>query len=386
MPRDDDWVELMQRNASHRVVLTDPPAPNGTAPHDAFYVDAREVKPERVEWLWKSRLALGKMSMLDGDPGLGKSTVSLDIAARVSSGAPFPMEDDGREPAGVIILSAEDGVADTIVPRLAAAGANLDLIRILLAYPDEHGLPTPLTIPSAIPYIGEHIRATESRLLVIDPLMAYFESGTNANTDQDVRAVLKPLAEMLERTRCSCLMLRHLNKSDSKNAVYRGGGSIGIIGAARFGSLVSKDPDDPHRRIMAPTKSNLSIEAPSLAYHLEGVWGQDVARVVWANEASRHTAADLVNFNPRDKEEDEEEDDVAAFIRDYLEANGPSHSGELMKIAKSEYDYSASKIHRARKKLGIQSISDGFQKPYIWYLPEQAPKPAKRSDLADLPG
>src|SRR5690606_9548807 len=160
-----------------------------------------------------------------------------------------------------------------------------------------------LTIPGAITYIGEHIATTESKLLVIDPLMAYFESNTNANSDQDVRAALKPLAAMLERTRCACLMLRHLNKSDSKNAVYRGGGSIGIIGAARFGSLVSKDPDDPYRRIMAPTKANLAVEPPSLSSHLEGVWGQDVARVVWANEASRHTAADLMSVGRRDKEE-----------------------------------------------------------------------------------
>lgn len=385
--RDPEWMETMKRSRTYRVNLEDPPpSTNGTAPHGVFYEDASEVKPERIEWLWKGRMALGKMSMLDGDPGLGKSTVSLDIAARVSTGAPFPMDDDGREPAGVILLSAEDGVADTIVPRLAAAGANLGLVRILKAYPDDAGLPQPLTIPGAIPFIREHIRSTESKLLVIDPLMAYFESKTNANTDQDVRAALKPLAEMLEQTRCACLMLRHLNKSDSKNAVYRGGGSIGIIGAARFGSLVSKDPDDPHRRIMAPTKANLAVEPASLVYHLESVWGQDVARVVWSSEASRHTAADLVNFNPRDREEDEETDDVAEFIRDYLEQNGPTRSTEIIKVGKTEYDYSASKIHRARKKLEIQSIREAaFQGAYVWHLPEQAPKPAKRSDLADLP-
>lgn len=385
MPRDPEWMEQMRRNAGHRVVLEEPPAPNGTVPHDAFYEDASEVKPERIEWLWRHRLALGKIAVLDGDPGLGKSTVSLDISARVSSGAPFPMDQEGRPPAGVILLSAEDGVADTIVPRLAAAGADLGLIRILKAYPDERGVPLPLTIPAAVPYIEEHIRSTESKLIIIDPLMAYFESKTNANTDQDVRAALRPLGEMLERTGCACLMLRHLNKSDSKNALYRGGGSIGIVGAARAGFIVTKHPDDDSIRILASSKSNLAPEAPSLTYHLESVWGQDVARVVWANETTRYSAHDLMNMGNRDKEEEEETDDVATFITDYLEQNGPTHSAEIKKIGSSEYGYSANKMFRAMKRLGIQSISEGFQKPYIWYLPHQAPKATKRSDLQDLP-
>jgi RecA-family ATPase len=386
MPRDDEWVEAMTRAGTYKVPLGDQPSANGTAPRGVFYEDAIEVKPERIEWLWRHRLALGKIVVLDGDPGLGKSTVSLDIAARVSSGAPFPMDDEGRTPAGVILLSAEDGIADTIVPRLAAAGADLGLVRILKAYPDERGMPVPLTIPAAIPFMEEHVRATESKLLIIDPLMAYFESKTNANTDQDVRAALRPLGEMLERTGCACLMLRHLNKSDSKNALYRGGGSIGIVGAARTGFIVTKHPDDDKIRILATSKNNLAPEAPSLTYHLESVWGQDVAHVVWANETTRYSAADLMNLSSRDKEDEQEEDDVEAFLRDYLEQNGPTRSTEIIKVGKTEYDYSASKIHRARKKLDIQSIREAaFQGAYVWHLPEQAPKPAKRSDLDDLP-
>jgi hypothetical protein len=157
------------------------------------------VEPEEVEWLWKRWLALRKLALMDGDPGLGKSATTLDIAARVSAGKVFP---DGAEcePAGVVLLSGEDGLRDTIRPRLDAAGADPSRILALATVPDENGHDKLLSIPEDIPLIEKGIERVGARLVVVDPLMAFLSGDTNSHRDQDVRRALAPLAGLAERT------------------------------------------------------------------------------------------------------------------------------------------------------------------------------------------
>jgi hypothetical protein len=215
------------------------------------------VEPEEVSWLWPSWLALGKLALVDGDPGLGKSAMTLDLAARVSSGKVFP---DGAEcePAGVVLLSAEDGLADTIRPRLDAAGADTSKVLALATVPDEDGHDRLLSIPEDLALIEKGIRRVGARLVVVDPLMAFLSGDTNSHRDQDVRRALAPLAGLAERTGAAVLVVRHLNKAAANNPLYRGGGSIGIIGAARMAFVVGKDPQDESRRVLASTKNNLA--------------------------------------------------------------------------------------------------------------------------------
>ena len=164
--------------------------------------------------------------MLDGDPGVGKSTVSLDIAARTSTGSPMPDGSAGVKGA-VLILSAEDGLADTIRPRLDAAGA--DPARVIaiteMTFATADGLQSrPVTIPGDLAAIEHIITEHDVRLVVIDVLMAYLSGDVNAHRDQDVRRALHILSGLAERTRCCVIVLRHLNKSGGGNAIYRGGG------------------------------------------------------------------------------------------------------------------------------------------------------------------
>ena len=161
------------------------------------------IEPEEVSWLWPSWLALGKLALVDGDPGLGKSAMTLDLAARVSAGKAFP---DGAEcePAGVVLLSAEDGLADTIRPRLDAAGADTSRILALATVPDENGHDRLLSIPEDLPLIEKGIRRVGARLVVVDPLMAFLSGDTNSHRDQDVRRALAPLAGLAERTGAAC--------------------------------------------------------------------------------------------------------------------------------------------------------------------------------------
>ncbi len=271
------------------------------APVHAVYLS--DVEPERLTWLSRGRLAAGKLTVLDGDPGLGKSTLLAELPARVTRGDALPNGEAGR-PRGVVLLSAEDGLADTIRPRLEAAGADLDRVLALVAMPDEGDEDGPgrlPTIPDDLGYVEELVRHADAALLVIDPLMAYLGADTNAHRDQDVRRALAALAALAERTGVAVVLIRHLNKAQSAHALYRGGGSIGIIGAARCGLLLAADPDDPERRVLAPTKANLARPPVTPVFRLAPVPGTDVARVAWLGETA-HTAANLL-AQPADEEE-----------------------------------------------------------------------------------
>jgi hypothetical protein len=206
-----------------------------------------DVEAEHVDWLWNGYLPRRKVVVLDGDPGVGKSTVALDLAARISTGSPMP---DGTEPVkgAVLILSAEDGLADTIRPRLDAADGDADQVititEITARNEDGEGFARPVTLPGDLPDIEKVIRRHGVVLVVVDVLMAYLSGAVDSYRDQDVRRALHPLAAMADRTGCTVLVLRHFSKTGGEKAVYRGGGSIGIIGAARAAFMCGTDPED----------------------------------------------------------------------------------------------------------------------------------------------
>ena len=240
-----------------------------------------QVQKKPVEWLWPGYVPLGKLTVLDGDPDLGKSTLLLDLAARISTHGVMP---DGKQGVcgGVLLLSAEDGVLEdmSILPRLLAAWANVERIEVKNeAGQDRH----PPVIPLDLPEIEEDLKRSDARLLLIDTLTAFLAVDTRS--DQEVRRALHPLKLIAERCRCAVIYLRHLNKGTSTKAMYRGGGSIAIIGAARAGLLVAKDSDDG-RNVLAQTKHNLGPEMPSLTYELV-LTEYDVCRIVWTGTSPK---------------------------------------------------------------------------------------------------
>lgn len=323
----------------------------------------RDVKPEKVTWLWGGRLPIGKIALLEGPPGLGKSTAALDIAARVSTGAPMPGATERREPAAALIASVEDGEADTIVPRLRAADADLSRCHSF-RYRDR--LPT---LPDDIGDIERVIRAYHVRLLVLDPLMALLGSETNSYRDQDVRRALGPLAQMADETGCAVLVIRHLNKAQGGPAIYRGGGSIGIAGAARSVLVVGADQDDEALRHLAVTKSNLAARADTLTYRLECAGHRladiDVARVNWTG-TSELTADQLVNQSAATDEEQGELADAMRWLEGEL-ADEERESTEITRAAKAA-GIRVRTLERARRKLGVDTRRKGFGADGKWYL------------------
>ncbi len=351
----------------------------------ARLVQLRDVRPEEVRWVWWGRVPLGKLTILDGDPGLGKSTIALDLAARISRGDPMPGESAGElaGPAGAVLLTAEDGLADTVRPRLDAAGADTERIVALPMVADNRGerLPTIADVEA----IEEAVENVDARLVVIDPLAAYLGDGVNAHRDHDVRSALAGLAELADRLAFAVLLIRHLNKTPGGNPLYRGGGSIGLIAAARSGLLVAPDPGDEtaYRRILASTKSNLSAPPQSVAFHLERV-GETV-RVAWDGETA-HRAAELLAAADPDERSAREE--ARVFLREEL-ATGRQLAEDLKRKA-SRMGIAERTLKRAKRDLGVNAEREGFSTDGMWYwrlpLGGDGSKGANSQNLAPFGG
>jgi hypothetical protein len=327
-----------------------------------------DVVPERLEWLWPGLLPLGKLVTLDGDPSVGKSTVAVDWAARISTGCEWP-DGSACSRGNVVILSAEDGLADTIRPRLDAANGDPSRVHVLTSVRAVDAEGNVMTRPPTladIDVIRETITKTSARLLIVDVLMAYMPGKVDAHRDQDVRAVLHRLADMATTTGCTVLLLRHLNKSGGGSPMYRGGGSIGIVGAARAGYLIATDPDDESGqvRVLASVKNNLARAPESLSYRLEESTNPDVARVVWLG-SSTHTAAGLLDTGNGEFDDRRE---VDRWLLDLITENGGTiPSKEVFKFAR-DAGFSADQAKRAKKRLPIGAVKGGMHGAWNWVL------------------
>jgi len=330
-----------------------------------------EIEPERVEWFWDRRIPLGKVTMIDGDPGVGKSTILYDLAARVTAGKPLP---DGQplKKGGALVVSMEDGAADTIVPRFLAAGGDPKMAKII-------GSEHPLVIPDDVDRLERAVRQTGALFVAIDPVMSFLADNVNTNSDQQVRRALQPLVDMAERTGAAVVLCRHLNKSGGGVTIYRGQGSIGFIGIARSGLMAGEHPDREGEFILAGAKGNLSEKPDSLAYRIVGAATADgipTARIEYLGVSE--VSADQMN-NAAHDEERGVRSEAKEFLRDVLRA-GPVPSKQIKKEA-NEADISWRTVERAKTDLKVQTYKDSESGRWMWTLPEppEDPDPARRS-------
>ncbi len=275
----------------------------------AVIVRLSDVEPESVEWLWPGRIALGKLTLVAGDPGLGKSFLTLDMAARVSTGAGWPDSPGQRtDPGGVVLLSAEDALGDTIRPRLDAAGADVSRIVALEAIRsvgDVRGggreSARAFDLSRDLPTLEEAIRSVgDCRLVVIDPVTAYL-GGVDSHKNADIRGLLAPLGALAERHRVAVVAVTHLNKASGGPAIYRAMGSLAFAAAARAAWAVTKDEPDPRRRLFVPIKNNIAPDTGGLAYRIEPL-GVDGCPVVAWEPGPVNVSADDALAGGRDEE------------------------------------------------------------------------------------
>ena len=338
-----------------------------------------DVKPEAVRWLWDGRIPLGRLSLLVGRPGEGKSFATTDWAARVSTGRAWP---DGAtcERGSVLLVSAEDDPGDTIRPRLDAHDADPSRIHALQAVcggRDAQGgrIEGAFTLADLDPLRQAIERIGDVRLIVVDPIGSYMGARVDAHRDNEVRAVLAPLGEIARRSGAAVLLVAHQRKGRASHADDLVLGSRAFTGIARSVLHLLRDPDDEQRRLLLPGKMNLSQPALGLAFTIDG----EPARVRWERDAVQTTAGEvLARCNGAGGQSAGNE--AEQWLRDVL-SGGPMPSKELR--ARAERDgMSWRTIERAKKRMGVEATKVGFGSGIWWWeLPiDRQPEPIDRQD------
>ena len=329
-----------------------------------------EVTPKQVEWYWPGRIAVGKLSILSGDPGTGKSHLSLDLMARGSLGSRWPDCETCAPLGGSVLLSAEDDIDDTIVPRLIAAGANLTKIKALRAVEnsDDGGrYERCFDLDRDLPVLDQAIQQTpDCNLVVIDPISAYMGQADSHN-NSEVRGVLKPLAELAALRRVAVVAVSHLRKSEAA-AVYRTMGSLAFAAAARAVWCVTKDKKDEsnRRRLFLPVKNNLGSDQSGLAFELSSRHSaNDIPFVVWEAEPVTTTADEALSHEPKRRgPKSDERNEAEQFLRDAL-ANGPRPARDVESEAKECHGISKRTLDRARKVIGVEAFRESPKGPWM---------------------
>jgi len=335
-----------------------------------------EVEPAEVRWLWPGRVPLGKLTLLAGDPGLGKSLVTLDLAARVSTGSDWPDTSARQAPASVVLLVAEDDLADTVRPRLDRAAADLKRVSVLTAV----RTPTasrPFNLAQDLPHLQRAVTEDpQTRLVVIDPITAYL-GDAEAQSNAEIRALLAPLASMAADLQVAIVAVTHLRKSGGK-AIYRAMGSLAFTAAARAVWGVAKDPAQDARRLLVPVKMNIGPEPTALAYAI-----QPGPLVAWDPTPIQANADRLLG---EDDAENSAVDEAADFLASAL-ASGPRQVLDLERDAR-DAGISKASLKRARRRLALRPRKDASGR---WILslpipltPQQQPTPNTQLHLPFL--
>lgn len=241
-----------------------------------------EITPRSVEWLNFGRLAYGKLTMMDGEGGSGKSTIATDAAACVTT-AREPFGGSGSiSPTNVIIVAPEDDAADTVRPRIEAAGGDARRVRVLNSVPYRDGPGTrALTLPTDVAYLRVALEHDNAHLIILDPIMSLFDPHVDTHKDASVRTALRPLLELLGDLRVACIAIRHVPKHVSDRAAQRGIGSVAFSNLARVVLNVGEHPWDLDRRVMCAAKSNLGGLAPTLSFEMRDTPWQGIQRIAW---------------------------------------------------------------------------------------------------------
>jgi hypothetical protein len=294
------------------------------------------------------------LTILEGDPGVGKSTVSIAIVAAVTTGAKLPGASP-RPPADVVLFTYEDDLAAVVRPRLDAARADLNRVHIVTGIVGEDRLPV---FPTDTARLAAVVRETGAQLVVIDPLAAALSAAVDSHKDQDVRGALTPLVKLAEETSAAVLIVRHFTKSANGRAIVAGGGSIGIAAAARSVLAVHLDTDDPARRVLAMVKCNVAPLSVSRIFCVATA-SNGHPQIEWIGESALSADALIAR-----RAEAESSDDPSGGIDEWLRlflAGGPILKGDVMRAAKLE-GFSERSVYRAAKRLAVLQKRGGFAK------------------------
>ncbi len=303
-------------------------------------IQMSEVQTEEVKWLWPPYVPLGKLTIVQGDPGEGKTTLVLAVIASLTRGEPLPECAEAAPPMTVIYQTAEDGLADTIKPRLEAMGADCSRVFVIdesrkeLSMLDER--------------LEKAVHETGARLVVLDPMQAYLGSDVDMHRANEIRPILKRVSAMAEQNNCAVILVGHMNKAQGLKAGYRGLGSIDFRAAARSVLLVGRTKDNPSVRVMAQDKNSLAPEGRSMSFAL----GEDGFRWLGCVDA---TVDDVLCGMARAESKTAQ---MESALRELLEDGDGIPSDELAAYAES-LGISERTLKIAKRNVGVASERRG---------------------------
>lgn len=325
-------------------------------------------------WLWANRIPLGGITLLEGDPGHGKSTLTDDLVARLTSGRAMPLCKNGEaEASGAVLLRGEESLKAVVRPRLEAAGANLQKV-LAVDRAESFRLPDDLEV------LRQGVLEVGAKLVVIDPLPQFV--GANLNSSSGTQKALGPLASLADELNIAVVLVRHLGKASARNAIYRGLGSVSIIGLARSALLVAADPasDDKHQHMLVLSKSNLG-SAKSVSYRTEKA-GDGAITVNWLGYVSQSTEALAAGYDT--VLECSELERAMDFLYGVL-VNGEKPQRDVLDSAK-DADLAKRTLYRAKRVMKIKSKRVGSTH-WVWRLPSgevEAVRAAKERFVSEL--
>lgn len=314
-------------------------------------IHMEDVVSKEVEWLWYPYIPYGKITIIEGDPGEGKTTLVLKLAAALSRGLPLPCDDDKEyEPIHIIYQTAEDGIEDTIKPRLEKAGADCSMIRVI----DE----TDKELSMTDDRLEQEIIETGARLIILDPIQAYIGATVDMHRANEIRPVLKHLGIIAEKHNCAIILIGHMNKASGSKSTYRGLGSIDIQATARSVLLVARLRDKPNIRIMAHDKSSLAPAGDAIGFEMTedngmvciGPYDITIDELLSGNEGRGKKKLDIAEN----------------FIKEYFGTNKVIPSNEIMMEA-AKRSIKRNTLLSAKKKLGITSDKEKAEDGTIYW-------------------
>lgn len=311
-------------------------------------INMEDVKCENVEWLWYPFIPYGKITIIQGDPGEGKTTLVLQIIAKLTKGDAI-INGESKEPINIIYQTAEDGLSDTIKPRLVVA--NADCSKVLVIDDRE----TPLTMLDM--RLEKAISETGARLVVLDPIQGFLGADVDMHRANEIRPVMKHIAEIAEKYRCAVILVGHMNKNSNGKSSYRGLGSIDFQAAARSVLIVGRVKGEPEIRVVCHVKSSLAPEGKSIAFKLDKEAGFQ-----WIGEYDV-SVDDLLAADNRGQKLKEAKE----FLKEILKS-GSMTQKEISEEAEN-HGIKNKTLWNAKSDLKIESIKIGNQ--WFWMLPKE---------------
>ena len=295
-----------------------------------------DIQSEEIEWLWYPFIPYGKLTIIQGDPGDGKTTLALNIAAKLSRGESLDEEMKISEPINIIYQTAEDGLADTVKPRLELADADCERILVI----DESSE----ALSMADERLEEAIKLTNAKLLILDPIQAYLGAGTDINRANEARDMTKKLGALAEKYKCAVLLIGHMNKASGTKASYRGIGSIDFFAVARSVLLVGRIEGEESLRAVVQIKNNLAAFGNSKAFELS----EEGFR--WIGDYDISADEVLGGIAPKANKLDQ----AKRLLLELAEGTNRMQSKDIFEIAKEE-EISKRTLENAKRELNISA-------------------------------